>query len=241
MNVIEESFKSASNNNSFSDLSVFDLKRLESYADSMVDYHMVIDLLPSLAKSYFIQGGNTVISLSTIQRAILLAVGLQYKSMDEIAEELKIPTSQCMAMFVKIIRKISDYVKEGKMKSIQVEELSVQKSIKSDKSLSDKPGKRDIEDEEMWDPAASVDADLQDGANDVIAAMKEKQRQLINGLNFSQFEIKGDVEGFEKTSLQNVVTVKRVKGESEDVAGKLLSKLKETKKTAAAKLKSKKK
>merc|ERR1712166_1081866 len=31
----------------------YDLKRLESYANNLVDYHMIIDLAPAMARIYF--------------------------------------------------------------------------------------------------------------------------------------------------------------------------------------------
>ena len=32
---------------------VFDLKRLESYSKNLVDFHLIMDLLPTIAKIYF--------------------------------------------------------------------------------------------------------------------------------------------------------------------------------------------
>jgi N-acetyltransferase 10 len=34
-------------------ISVFDLKRLESYSNNLVDFHLIMDLVPSIAKLYF--------------------------------------------------------------------------------------------------------------------------------------------------------------------------------------------
>jgi len=36
------------------DLTPYDLRRLEMYASNMADYHLVVDLLPSIAKLYFL-------------------------------------------------------------------------------------------------------------------------------------------------------------------------------------------
>jgi len=35
-------------------ITVFDLKRLESYAKNLVDFHLIMDLVPTLAKLYFL-------------------------------------------------------------------------------------------------------------------------------------------------------------------------------------------
>ncbi len=99
-------------------LSPFDLKRLDAYANNMLDYHVILDLVPTIAHLYFSHrlvaahdpssgGGNMNVSLSGVQSAILLAVGLQRKTLDDLAAELSLPTSQLLAMFAKIVRKVS--------------------------------------------------------------------------------------------------------------------------------------
>lgn len=64
-------------------LSVYDLKRLESYSNNMLDYHVIIDLLPTIAYLYFNRQLRDV-KLSGIQSSILLGIGLQRKSVDDI-------------------------------------------------------------------------------------------------------------------------------------------------------------
>jgi tRNA(Met) C34 N-acetyltransferase TmcA len=53
------------------------MKRLELYGNNMADYHLVTDLLPSLARLYFLFGLNNEVHLSALQQAILLGIGLQ--------------------------------------------------------------------------------------------------------------------------------------------------------------------
>jgi N-acetyltransferase 10 len=62
----------------------FDLKRLESYANNMLDYHVILDLLPNLASLYFEKRLNGDVQLSAVQSSILLALGLQRKSVEEV-------------------------------------------------------------------------------------------------------------------------------------------------------------
>lgn len=62
----------------------FDLKRLESYANNALDYHVVLDLLPSLASFYFDRRLGPDVRLSAVQSAILLGLGLQRKSVEDI-------------------------------------------------------------------------------------------------------------------------------------------------------------
>lgn len=65
-------------------LTPFDLKRLESYANNMVDYHVILDLLPSVASLYFDKRLGDDVSLSAVQASILLGMGLQRKSIEEV-------------------------------------------------------------------------------------------------------------------------------------------------------------
>ena len=98
-------------------MSPFDLKRLDSYANNLLDYHVIVDMLPLISQLFSKTGQD--ISLSSVQSAILLAIGLQHKDMDQIAKELNLPTNQAMAMFAKIIRKFSTYFRKVLSKAIE--------------------------------------------------------------------------------------------------------------------------
>jgi len=91
-------------------ISQYDYKRLEMYTKNLVKYQMIIDLIPIIAKFFFLRK-FTNLKLSYIQAAILLGFGLQFKSFDSIAEELNIQTSQLLAMFNKMIKKFTNAIK----------------------------------------------------------------------------------------------------------------------------------
>lgn len=65
-------------------LTPFDLKRLESYAQNSLDYHVILDLLPTVALLYFEKRLGNEVRLSVIQSSILLGMGLQRKSVEEV-------------------------------------------------------------------------------------------------------------------------------------------------------------
>lgn len=65
-------------------LTPFDLKRLESYANNMLDYHVILDMMPTTSALYFEKRLGQEVKLSAIQSAILLAIGLQRKSIEDI-------------------------------------------------------------------------------------------------------------------------------------------------------------
>jgi N-acetyltransferase 10 len=58
-----------------------DLRRLELYSRNMADHHLITDLLPALAQLQF---SRSVLHLSAAQSAILLGLGLQHKTVDEL-------------------------------------------------------------------------------------------------------------------------------------------------------------
>jgi N-acetyltransferase 10 len=89
--------------------SPFDLKRLDKYADQMLDYHVILDMLPTIATLYFSGRIKAAISLSRVQESILLAIGLQRKAIEDMEKELNLASSQLLGLFIKIIRKISTH------------------------------------------------------------------------------------------------------------------------------------
>jgi N-acetyltransferase 10 len=65
-------------------MSPFDLKRLDSYANNMLDYHVILDLLPTVALLYFEKRLGEEVKMSAVQSAILLALGLQRKTIEDV-------------------------------------------------------------------------------------------------------------------------------------------------------------
>ena len=65
-------------------LTPFDLKRLESYANNALDYHVVLDLIPTIAALYFDRRLGPDVRLSAVQSAILLGLGLQRKTLEDL-------------------------------------------------------------------------------------------------------------------------------------------------------------
>lgn len=62
----------------------FDLKRLKSYAQNLLDYHVILDLLPTVAMLYFEKRLGEEVRLSAIQSSLLLGMGLQRKSVEDV-------------------------------------------------------------------------------------------------------------------------------------------------------------
>ena len=139
----------------------------------MLDYHVILDLLPMVADLYF--SDRLKLSLSGVQRAILLAIGLQRKGVDEMEKELSLPTGQVMAMFIKVIKKASSAFRE-------IEKAAVEKEIPAEP---EKNGK--VNGEDKFAPLEEdLDEEMEEAGNEVVSALKEKQRELINSLDLQK-------------------------------------------------------
>lgn len=98
----------------------YDRRRLESYSRNLVDYHVVVDMLPKLAELYTLGGfgSHDELNLSPAQNAILMSLGLQRRSVDELQKSLGIEASQVLALFNKVIRKISNFLRKMEEEAI---------------------------------------------------------------------------------------------------------------------------
>jgi len=106
-------------------ISKYDFNRLDKYSKNQIKYQLILDLIPELAKCFFLKRFN--ITLSYTQAAILLALGLQYKSLETIQEELNIPLNQILAMFNKSIKKFTSYIKGVYEKEFEKEGKNIEK------------------------------------------------------------------------------------------------------------------
>jgi N-acetyltransferase 10 len=95
----------------------YDLKRLQAYSSNLVDHHMILDLIPSLANSFYAE--KLPANLSYIQAAILLMLGLQQRNIDGIQEKLDLPANQVLALFNKAVRKLHAHIKQVKIAAME--------------------------------------------------------------------------------------------------------------------------
>ncbi|RDL33166.1 RNA cytidine acetyltransferase [Venustampulla echinocandica] len=175
--------------------SPFDLKRLESYANNMLDYHVVLDLVPKLANLYFTGQLKSSIKLTGIQQSILLAVGLQCKDLSVLEAELSLPSSQLLAMFIKIMRKISSHFNSLVTGAIEAE---MPNRDRIGVSREDASGAFDDEvvDTRFVPLETTLEDELEEGGDEAMKALKEKQRELIDALPLDQYEIEEGAPGW---------------------------------------------
>ncbi|KAH6900029.1 GNAT acetyltransferase 2-domain-containing protein [Thelonectria olida] len=194
-------------------MSPFDLKRLESYSNNMLDYHVVLDLVPTIANLYFTGRLKSDIHLSGVQQAILLAIGLQHKDVETVSQELGLPSSQLLAMFIKILRKVTSHF--ATLVTAAVDE-ELPKAERLGVTREDASGVHDDEvvDDRFAPLATTLDEELEEGGDEALRELKKKQRELIDSLPLDQYEIEGDAPAWEEAEKQVLGASKKGKSAS---------------------------
>ena len=191
LNILEPGKDTATPKNSSGSnyVSPYDLKRLESYANNMLDYHMILDLIPGLSRAFFLKqlpiinssesSEDRGMSLSPVQSAILFAIGLQFRPIEDLEGELKLPASQVLAMFIKVVRKFATLYRSSRLSQIAAETQNEKR-----------PAAAMLE---AFEPCTeSLDEDLTEGGKKAISALKEQQRAMIDSLPLTQFSISAE-------------------------------------------------
>ncbi|XP_016416316.1 RNA cytidine acetyltransferase [Sinocyclocheilus rhinocerous] len=155
----------------------YDLKRLEMYSRNMVDYHLIMDMIPVVARMYFLkQLGD--ITLSVAQCALLLGIGFQHKSVDELEKEIELPGSQLMGLFNRVIRKGVQFFNI-------LQENAVEAEMVATKDISMEP------------TVQTLNEDLNDAAKEFQEKQK-KDMEKIKDMNLSEYMIRGDDEEWDQ-------------------------------------------
>ncbi|KAF1789901.1 TmcA/NAT10/Kre33 [Phytophthora cactorum] len=188
-------------------LTPYDAKRLKSYAKNMVDYHMIVDLIPSLARLYFLQRLPQM-SLSYLQRAILVSLGLQHQSVDVIQQELNVPSNQLLALFNKAVRKFLG----------QIEQL-MEKQLEEETANSKKLAEVAAQSQAMAPTETTLDEEMREGAQEEKA---KQQQKLLDSLNLMKYAVRGDDADWDAALAQaeNGGAVVQVKSKKQNKAKK---------------------
>jgi len=148
----------------------YDMKRLHAYAQELVDYHLITDLLPALARFYFLDRFGSA-KVAPTQAQILIAMGLQYKTIEETSKEMSIPVNQALALFNKSIRRISRFIR-----GMQEEEAEEELDAKQDTEMTN--GEEQSEEQE--------------------ATQKQARDSMLESLKLGAYSIKGTSEEWKK-------------------------------------------
>mmetsp|Transcript_23934 Transcript_23934/g.50785 ORF Transcript_23934/g.50785 Transcript_23934/m.50785 type:complete len:1044 (-) Transcript_23934:478-3609(-) len=187
----------------------YDMKRLQTYARNLADHHLVMDLVPLLAGLCFT--GKLVTNLSHVQAAILLGMGLQSKSIDDLEAELGLPASQLLALYNKAMRRL----------------VASLRAVLDDEAGRSLPQVMDAEaaTAHMTPINDNLRDELDDGAKESLRALKEQAAQkqqawLSNESELARYSIKGSDADWQSAlgSAKGGITPKEVsvKGEKRD-------------------------
>jgi len=181
-------------------LTHYDVARLELYSNNMADYHLVTDLLPPLARLVFTQQLGDL-HLSAVQQALLTGLGLQHKTVDDLATELELPASQLLGLFNRCVRKLSTTLK-------QVLEGGIEQQIKS--------AQLENGGDKLGAPLPDLGTELQEAVEELETKQKktkEKNKEIFMSQDLSQYAIKGSDKEWGKAlgdtkKGKNVISVK---------------------------------
>jgi N-acetyltransferase 10 len=166
-------------------LTPFDLKRLESYANNMLDYHVILDLIPTLATLYFTGRIRADVRLTGVQQCILLAVGLQRKNLDAVASELNVPSSQLLAMFIKILRKMTAHFATVVAGAVEAE-MPKPAGVGVSRENATGVHEDELVDNKFVPLPGVLEDELEEGGDEVMREMRKKQREMIDSLPLDQ-------------------------------------------------------
>lgn len=102
-------------------LTAYDLGRLKSYTKNMVEYRLILDLVPTMAKVYFLNKvtGMGNLKLMALQKSILIGIGLQFKSIDKLSQELDLQSRQLLGQFKEMMRQMAEKIEKTKEEAIR--------------------------------------------------------------------------------------------------------------------------
>ncbi|WRT68032.1 uncharacterized protein IL334_005007 [Kwoniella shivajii] len=169
-------------------ISPFDMKRLESYSDSMLDYHVVLDLVPILASLFFAKKLGDC-TLAAAQQAILLALGLQRKSVEVLETELGLTSTQSLALFGKILRKLTKHLQDIQKDSIASTIPNNQPNVNGSGSGSGS-GKFQALDKTIEEELK--DSVLSPSSNGISDEAKQAQKEILDTINMEQYALPQD-------------------------------------------------
>ncbi|KAL1326891.1 hypothetical protein HN51_037015 [Arachis hypogaea] len=162
-------------------LSPHDMKRLEAYVENLADFHLILDIVPTITHLFFQE--KIPVTLSYAQASVLLCIGLQNQNISYIEEQMKLERQQILSLFIKVMKKFYKYLYGLASKEIE----------------STLPRLKEI----VMEPhSVSVDEDLNNAAKQVEDDMKSKTEALFAPDMIQQYAIQ-DGESSLENLLQN--------------------------------------
>lgn len=154
-----------------------------------------MDLTSELGQLVF-EGKLNDVPIDSLQKAILLGIGLQNKDLDKLSQEFNMPVNQILAKFYDCCKKIT-------RKLEAVNESTIEKTLIQESDLN--------RGETMTATAKTFAEELEEDAKKLAKAQKKELKRLKTE-NFDAFAIRGTDEEWGKalaTNKSGIVSVKR--------------------------------
>ncbi|XP_055594406.1 RNA cytidine acetyltransferase [Uranotaenia lowii] len=171
-----------------------DIQRLEMYTRNQVEYKLVMDLTTDLATLFF-QSRMGGAQIDSLQKAILIGIGLQHKSIDKLTEEFNMPSGQVLAKFYDCIKKLTKYINS-------VEERTIESTMQDERTL------------KTGDNLVALDKSINEDLAEDVKKLEKKQKKELAWLkkdNLDQFKIKGTDEEWNSVLTKNKSTIVSIK------------------------------
>ncbi|KAF4656300.1 N-acetyltransferase 10 [Perkinsus chesapeaki] len=155
-------------------LSRYDIHRLQQYGKNLVDYHLVTDLIPVVSNLYFTHRLPSI-NLSSLQKAVLLGMGLQRRSVDDLAAKEfgnRLRPTQLLALFNKAIYKLANQLLKGMIEDIEKDELEPKQKTVVEEDEAD-------EEETVELPENTLEEDQALAGKEVDKELLAKKRELL--------------------------------------------------------------
>ncbi|KAH8323887.1 hypothetical protein KR067_009594 [Drosophila pandora] len=163
-----------------------DLQRLESYARQQSEFRLILDLLSDIAQLYF-QGRIEGLQLDLVQQGVLLALGIQGKTVDALGSELNMPGNQLLAKFFDAMKRCNQCFRS-------VLEQHIEGGMLREENLS--------KGEELQPLSLSLDQELDQTANK-LSKQQRKELKRLKAEQLDEFQIKGSEEDWSKALQSN--------------------------------------
>lgn len=160
-----------------------------------MEFRLILDLTTDICQLYF-QGKLNDVPIDSLQKAILIGVGLQNKSLDDLQKEFNMPVNQILAKFYDCLKKVTK-----KLRSVL--EHTIEETMVKTSALNTGQGMQ------------ATAQTFADELNEAAEALEKKQKKELKRLkkeNLSNFAIKGTDEEWGKalsTNKSSIVSVKR--------------------------------
>jgi N-acetyltransferase 10 len=133
-------------------------------------------------------------------KAILIGIGLQHKSIEDLEKELQLPPNQMLAMFNKIVKKLIALLEE-----ISINQMNKMLFSNNNGSL--------VLDKKMEPLKQSLEEELNEASKKIKKDEMQHKKELLSGFDLKQYEIKGSenewANALKIPAPSSYVTVKR--------------------------------